>query len=112
MAAREVTLTFVQGDDPDAALTITRNGAPYNLTGKTITIVVKASKSTPDASALFTLTTGSGITIVSAVGGTATATFTNRFDTAGKFWYRGYVSDGGTVNAQTFARGPLIVEPA
>lgn len=69
-----IVLTMFRGDDRQFDLAFTKNGAPYDLTGGSLWVTAKLKISDPDSSAQFQKTIGDGITIVSAVGGTATLT--------------------------------------
>jgi hypothetical protein len=93
MTATETPLTLVDNSDPLVDITVTQNGAPYDLTGATVEIIVKHTADTPDANALFKLSstgTSPKITIASGTGGTATADFTGKLDNlVGRvLWYR------------------------
>lgn len=115
--ARLQEIKFIQGDDPTALITVTDDGVAFNLTGLRVEILVKATKETADADALYTLSSEGAspkITITSAAGGLATADFTDRMATSGYFWYRAYVASSAdpVVNRKTFAYGPLVVDAA
>jgi len=108
---------FIQGDDAELAITITLNGAAYNLTGRRIEILVKASRVTPDASQLYRLSTvgaSPAIVITNAAGGLAVATLTDRLVTAGTFWYRAWTAATAddTVDRKTFNYGNWTIRAA
>lgn len=69
-----IVLSMYRGDDRQFNLAFTKNGSPYNLTGGSMWITAKLKVSDADSAAQFQKKIGSGITIVSAVDGTATLT--------------------------------------
>lgn len=59
--------TMYRGDTPTFRITATdERGQPYALTGHSIWVTCKRSKSDVDGSAIFQLTVGSGVTINAA----------------------------------------------
>lgn len=97
MASR-LDLAGVINNDLSFTFPVTSGGKPLNLTGYTVTLVVKASQTATDGSGT-TYTVGSGLTVLSTVAGrvqlaiphTATAI-------AGVTWYRLDVTTGGAVS--------------
>jgi hypothetical protein len=66
----EINLTILHGDTYLARLTIERDDAPADLTGATLTLMVKPDHMTVDDDATLALTVGSGLTVVDAQAGT------------------------------------------
>ena len=63
-----------RGDTPVWEITVTENGAPFDLTGYTIRMTAKRNMNDSDADAVFQLSTDAGtITITNAAGGIAQA---------------------------------------
>lgn len=79
------------GSAPAFPLAVTdENGAPVNLTGSTLWMTCKTATSEFDGDAIFQKVTGSGITLISATGGTALVQLTTADTadlTAGKSYY-------------------------
>ena len=79
-----------RGDDQQISIAVTDDAdAPQDITGWDLWLTGKTAKTDLDAAAVFQLTIGSGITVVSAAGGTAPALLAND-DTSG-------LSDDSTV---------------
>ena len=69
--------SMVRGDTKYINIPVTQpNGTAYNLTGCSLWFTVKRHVGDVDALAVFQLTIGSGIAILSAAGGTAQVTIT------------------------------------
>jgi hypothetical protein len=66
-----VNVTLIEGDDTSRTWTLTTDGTALNLASADVTAVIKPSEHVADnAATAYTLTEGSGITIVSASAGT------------------------------------------
>jgi hypothetical protein len=101
----DLGLTFTEADPNDS-------GTPLSLVGATINFVIKASKTTPDSSAIAILTTGSagGVTITNATDGLATVTIPpSALALQGAFWWRADVLFNGV--PKTAGYGYLNVTP-
>jgi hypothetical protein len=104
---RDRTFTF--------SLAVTQNGVAFNLTGASIRMTAKWQYSDPDASAVFALTVGAGITVTNAAGGLATVTIAAN-KTASlpanlvPLVYDIQVTDASS-NVWTVADGTLYVQP-
>jgi hypothetical protein len=107
------TLTLIQGDDPNVALTVLNEQTALDLTGLRVEILVKRHHNSPDTDDVFTLSSvgSAGITIDNASEGLATADFSDKLETPGTFWYRAYVANAGdaTVDRHTWAYGDLVI---
>lgn len=102
-------LAVEQNNDVTFTLDLTYNGAPFNPTGYTLTLYLKASETTPDGSAV-TFTVGSGLTIVSApLGHIQWALPHSNTGTAGNQWWRIDAVDGST-HRTTLMMGNLNVQ--
>ena len=114
MASR-VCLTVVQNDDPTVSISIFQADGvtPMDITGLTPTVVVKASANVPDTDpSAITLTTSSGVTVVSEANGTLTAQFTHEMlARPGMLWWRTDLTDDDE-NRLTAVAGPLYVTAA
>lgn len=66
--ASTVSLTLIEDDTPLRTWQITQAGTPLNLSAATIVMVIKASQHVEDdaATGVYTLTVGSGLTVVAA----------------------------------------------
>lgn len=116
MATRQ-GIEFVRGDDPFVQLRVTRAGVPFDLTGRRVEVLVKASRTAPDAAQLYRLSTvgeAPAIVITDPAGGIAVADFSDRAAEAGTWWFRAWTADAAddALDRQTFAYGPLSVTNA
>lgn len=85
---------------------------PQDLTGLTLSMLIKASSTAPDSAAVATLTVGAGLTLVSAPGGTLTAFLPHTLlEAPGLQWYRVDVLDLLS-NRTTAIDGLLLTNPA
>jgi hypothetical protein len=66
-------IQLIRGDSKVLTVSVTRNNAPYDLTGHTLRFTAKYRYSDPDSQAVFQLTSapGGGITVTNATGGQA-----------------------------------------
>lgn len=108
-------LILVVNSDPVVNITVTQNGAPFDLTGATLDLIVKDSPSTADAAARFTLKSygpAPAILITNpATTGQATADFTGLLNgLVSGLWYRLQVTKGG--RRLPAAYGPLEIMSA
>lgn len=102
-------LAVEQNNDVLFTLYLTNNGAPFNPTGYTLTLYLKATEQTPDGSAT-TFTTSSGLTIVNAPLGQITWQLPHsNTSTAGTQWWHLDAVDGGG-NRSTFFIGNVYVQ--
>lgn len=102
-------LTLIQGNTEDLEVAVTSGRAAYDLTGATVTFLIKDTRQTPDADARASLTTGDGITAVDLAGGKVkVAVPASATGTAGEFWYRVDVAKSGATRTAAF--GPLFIE--
>jgi hypothetical protein len=98
-----------QNNDVTFALTLTYNGAPFNPTGYTLSLVLKASETSTDVSGT-TFTVGSGLTIINAALGQITWKLPHaNTGTPGAQWWRLDAVDGST-NRTTLMMGNLAVQ--
>lgn len=76
---QQATLTLAEFNDMTIDFAVTANGAPYNLTGMVLNLLLKSAAGTPDSSALILSSSGGSpaITITSPTGGLATAQIPN-----------------------------------
>jgi BppU N-terminal domain len=105
-----ITLKVQEGNEPLLTITAQKRNpdgtvSPYDLTGATVTMYVKATKDTPDGSPMATYTA----TITDAVNGK----FTIQLSTAatanpGTFWYK--INAVSATHPQTLQHGDFIVE--
>ena len=86
--AATVTVNLLEGDDASKTFQITSAGSPLNLTGVTVTALVKASTSVEDdAAGVYNLTEGDGITIVDAATGKVRLTYPDAIVASPSAWY-------------------------
>lgn len=105
------------GDESAWAVTVTDTaGAPVDITGCTMRFSAKRSRRDVDASAVFSKTVGSGITLSDPQNGVATVALSDS-DTSGLAPGRSHlltfdwrITLGG--QTQTIAYGSLLVEPS
>lgn len=91
-----INLEAPQGNDTTWNLQVTNNGAPMNITGCVLTLIVKASNTTNDDAALQTYQIGSGLVITNAVAGRLTFTQAStdpQSAVPGTYWWRLDVTD-------------------
>jgi predicted secreted protein len=102
-------LSVPENNDRTFTLDLTYNGAPFNPTNYTLSLVLKSSASSTDASGT-TFTTSSGLTIVNAALGIVTwkLPHTNT-GTPGAQWWRIDAVDGSS-NRMTLMMGNLTVQ--
>lgn len=67
-------LSMAWGSTYAFTITVTQNGAPLNLTGKTLKFMVKYRFEDDDSKALISLSTSAGIVLTDPTNGIATAT--------------------------------------
>ncbi len=106
---QQASLTLAEFNDMTIDLAITNNGAPFNLTGYTVNLLLKAQAGDPDESALVFSSGGvsPAITITSASQGLATAQLPNDdLDTEAYNFYRLDVVNSSS-QQQTTAYGPI-----
>lgn len=78
---------------------LTYNDAPLNLTGYTVSVVVKANQAALDSSGT-TYTSGNGLAFISQVAGRFTLTIPRaNAAAAGNSWYRVDITNGSTVSS-------------
>lgn len=88
----------VVNNDLQFTFSLIYNDLPLNLTGYTVSVVVKASQTASDGTGT-TYTVGSGLTVLSALAGRVQLSIGHTSTgTAGTQWYRVDVSNGGAVN--------------
>lgn len=112
VVTNRLDIEMAQNDDAQVDVEVLTDIGSYDLTGKRVEILVKKKYSTPDADALYVLSSDTGeITILDAAGGLASADFTDRLADAGTFWYHAYVASAADadVDRRTFAVGELLV---
>lgn len=99
-----------QNNDVTFTLDLTYNGAPFNPTGSTLTLYLKASQTTADGSAVtFTVANG-GLTIVSATLGVVTWKLPHaNTGTPGTQWWHIDAVDGSG-NRTTLMQGNLTTQ--
>lgn len=86
-------LVALQNNDSTFNLTLTQSNKPLNLTGLTINLYVKATETTPDASATV-YTVGEGITVTTSLAGGISWVLPHTAATiAGQSWWRVDVTD-------------------
>lgn len=102
-------LTLYQGNTEQVDITVTLDGAVYDLTGATLNAYFKATPGTADDDPGVTLlTTGDGIEVTEAAAGQATITVpAAALATAGHRWYRVDVVAAGAT--RTCVYGPCYV---
>ena len=66
------TLHMFRGDNRTFNLAFTKDGVAQNITGWLIWVTAKTAYTSTDTGNIFQKTIGTGVTVVSAVGGTAT----------------------------------------
>lgn len=104
-------LTVVENNDVVFTLNLTYNSAPFNLTGYTVDLVLKASETATDGSGI-TFTTGSGLTVTSTQFGQVQWTFPHADDaTPGTQWWRIDAIDGSG-DRTTFIMGNFTIQAA
>lgn len=87
-------LAGVVNNDLLFTFSLTYNSLPLNLTGYTVTVVVKPSQVSADAAGV-TYSIGSGLTMISALAGRFTLAIPRASTaTPGATWYRVDVSNG------------------
>lgn len=112
--ATRFDLTLNSGDDTDLILQAIRDGAPVNLTGKRVELLVKPSRQALDIEALYQLSTVTGgISITDSDRGLVTADLSDRLGVYGHFWYRAWVAaiSDPNLDRETFAMGVWYVQP-
>ena len=93
----QVDLTVVVNNDASFAFDLTYNGLPVNLTGCTVTVYLKASRTASDGSGLTFSTPASGVTFNSQELGKVTWALPKDDNaTSGTLWYRLDVLDTGS----------------
>jgi hypothetical protein len=98
-----------QNNDVTFDLYLTYNGAAFNPTGYTLTLYLKATETSTDASGT-TFTVGAGLTIISAALGHITWKLPHaNTGTAGGQWWHLDAVDGGS-NRTTLMLGNLTVQ--
>ncbi len=116
MALAPINLTMFRGDTPSFNLVITTDGAARNISTDSLRMTAKYSTYDADNAAVFSKTIGSGITIVSGAGGTATVLL-SKTDTntlPGQIvtlFYDIQLSPSGNVPVFTIAWGTLTILP-
>jgi hypothetical protein len=109
---QEVDITLNEFNDMSCALTITKNGSAYNLTGLEVDMFLKTAAGVPDndVSTVKLSTTTGEITITNAAGGLATAIIPDAdMDTTNIGFYRVDVIDGsGNRNTALFGKVTII----
>ena len=101
-----------RGDDAYLDGTITKNGAAQDITGCTLWWTLKKSKTDPDSAAILQKTNGSGITIVSAAGGTFTvrinSTDLSSIDSERLYYWDVQIKDAANI-IQTVMTGTVVI---
>lgn len=70
-------INLIEGNSADFQVTVTVNGAPYDLTGHKAWFTIKLNKTDPDSSAsILSTTVNGGITLTNPVGGIMTISLT------------------------------------
>lgn len=104
-----IDLGAEQNNDVTFTLNLTYNNAPFNPTGYTLTLYLKASETALDSSAT-TFTVGSGLTIVSAPLGIVTWKLPHTSTaTAGNQWWHLDAVDASS-NRTTLMMGNFSVQ--
>jgi hypothetical protein len=106
------TVPVTQGDTPTRTFRITSSGAALNLTGVTVTAVIKPTIGTSDDdNAAHPLTVGAGLTIVDAAAGTVRMDIPSAVTTSPGWWfYKIQVTSSG--HPETAVEGLMPVSPA
>lgn len=108
--ASSVVVSVLQNNDATVDLDVTEadGTTPQDLTGLTMSMLIKASDSAPDSTAVV-LTSGSGLTVTDVTGGTVTALLTEAMlALPGTLWYRLDAVDGAG-HRTTVMYGQLLI---
>lgn len=104
-------LNVIENNDVTFTLNLTYNGAAFNPTGYTLSLVLKASQTATDGSGI-TFTVGSGLTVVNAALGIVTWVLPHAdTGTPSTQWWRIDAVDASS-NRTTLIMGNLTVEAA
>lgn len=104
-------LSVIENNDVTFNLSLQLNGAPFDVTSYTLSLVLKASASATDASGT-TFAVGTGLTVVSAALGKVNwALPRTQTGTPGKKWWHIDAVDGSS-NRTTIMLGNLTVVDA
>lgn len=102
-------LSIDENNDVLFSIALTYQGQPFNFTGYTLSLVVKASSAVLDSSGI-TFTVSSGLTVVNASAGELTWAYPHAdTGTAGTQWWHIDAVDGSG-NRTTFIKGNLTVQ--
>jgi hypothetical protein len=106
--ADQKDIELIENNDTTVEVTVTKDGAPYDLTGKTAELYVKKSVRATDTDAEFAYTTANGrIAILPGDEGRLDIAFNSVDVKAGKFNYHLDIIDAG--KRHTVAHGVLNV---
>lgn len=111
--ASTVSLTLTEDDTPLRTWQITQAGTPLNLASATVVMVIKASQHVEDdaATGVYTLTIGSGLTLVDASLGKVEAEIPSAVTaTVGTWFYKIRITITG--NTETAIDGWISVQDA
>lgn len=110
------TWEIVRGTTEYRDFAVTTDGTPTDLTGYSQWFVVKRRLTDADADAVFLLTLGSGITNVSAVGGTGYLTVlpshTSGLENARQEFYASHIGQSPSGQVFPFESGVVVVLPS
>lgn len=107
-----VNVPLTEGDTPSRIWALTSAGTTLDLTGATVAAYIKPNATTADgAQGTYTLTSGSGLTVVSAAAGTVQLDIPSAVTTAPSWWwYKIRVTRSG--RTETAVEGWIAVSDA
>lgn len=107
--AEKQDIEIIENNDTDLEITVTKDGAAYDLTGMTAEFYAKTSKEDADAAAVMTYTSANGrAVVVPGTGGRIDIAFRSEDVVAGKYPYHLDVIESGG-DRHTVAYGNLKV---
>ncbi|WP_157253196.1 hypothetical protein [Nonomuraea typhae] len=107
-----VNVDLTEDDDEGPIFRITGDGAALNLTGATVVAIIKASQHVEDdaSSGVYTLTSGSGLTVTSPTQGLVQLTIPDAVTESPSIWfYKIRVTSGSPATTKTAIAGWLSV---
>ncbi len=110
--SERLDLSGIGGNDLSFSFALTAAGSPVNLTGLTLTVVLKPTAASPDVTGT-TYTTSSGLTVTSAAGGAFTWAVPHadvKVSPPGSLWYRVDLTSAG--ETETALYGALSLAAA